>query len=308
MFKKFTPLILKTLFPIFLFIFNNHALANDCVAFANETADDFLEDINDEREDFEKELNKLKQKYFKLSGSNSEANFELIVQKQKERVEYPVWSKNIFEDLPAMVRRIHEHKKDRIFCDEHYRLEKALDLSKEKLEEQYERLVTFIDTRVGLEELDKDQGLVVIAAYAYGYAQRLQIKSKNWGGDTLDIGPITSEQWFEVVKLSKGEYYWDRIEQIKSGDKYYWDLEDRNLSFSVQPGKINLTGAFVFEDVEGRGTFDISDRVAIILKILEDNYPLLMDKYDLVNGLVPSDPFPAFFKNQKAKYSNYKEE
>lgn len=308
MFKKFIPSIQSILFPIFLFISNHNAFADDCVAFANETADEFLEDINDEREGFEQELNKLKQKYFKLSGSNSETNFELIVQKQKERVEYAVWSKNIFQDIPAMVRRIHEHKKDRIFCDEHYRLEKALDLSMKKLESQFERLLTFIDTRVGLEEIGKDEGLVVIAAYAYGYAERLQIKSKNWGGDTLDIGPITSEQWFEVVKLSKGEYYWDRIEQIKSGDKYYWDLEKYNLSFSVQPGKINLTGAFVFEDIAGRGTFDISDRVAIILKILEDNYPLLMDKYDLVNGLVPSDPFPAFFKSQKAKYLNYKEE
>lgn len=298
---------IKVIFILAFILSSSAAHADKCERLSNKLADDLIERLDEVTADLEADLNKVKATYMKKSPQAKEAHFDVFLAKQKEFIEYDSLYEKMYTAFPKVLRNISKNEKDRVHCDDPDKVEEFVDTRFEYFEQMTEKLLQGVEDRTELEWLDEDEGLVVIAAYSYGYAEKIQLKSKGWGGDSFDLGPLNNSQWFEVIKLSAGEYYWHRvIEKIYNGRQYF-DLSDSDMSFNVEAGKINLSGAFIFERSNDHATWDISDRTAIILKILAENYPLLIDRFEWVNGLSPNDPFPSFFKAKRNQYEQDKE-
>jgi hypothetical protein len=300
--KKTLSLLLLQFLCLFSVNKSSYAADAECQLFANETADELIILVDEQVNDFEKDLAQLKHKYLSKKVNSRSEWFEIFVSKQKEQFKYNAAIASLRETLPPVLRRISESETDRQYCDDHNALTNLIESRVDNLERMLELLLEGVEQRIELEELDKDEGLAIIAAYAYGYAEKINLKSNEWGGDNISIGPLDNSQSYKVVKLKKGRYYWGKVtEKVGYGSYKYYDFSDKNLSFDVEPGKLNLTGVLIFERKGERASADISDRSAIVMKMLEDSYPLLVDKYELHNALAPADPFPAFYKQQKTR-------
>jgi hypothetical protein len=280
----------------------SYAADAECKLFANETADELITQVDEQVNDFEKELAKLKREYLSKKVNSRSEWFEVYVSKQKEQYKYNAAIASLRDTLPPVLRRINESEADRQYCDDQSALTNLIESRVDNLERMLEMLLEGVEQRIELEELDKDEGLAIIAAYSYGYAEKINLKSDEWGGDNISIGPLDNSQSYKVVKLKQGRYYWGKVtEKVGYGSYQYYDFSDKNLSFDVVPGKLNLTGVLIFERIGERASADIPDRSAIVMKMLEVSYPLLVDKYELHNALAPADPFPGFYKQQKTK-------
>jgi hypothetical protein len=175
--------------------------------------------------------------------------------------------------------------------------EKSLKFYKEILD----RSKYYIEYRVELESLDADEGLAIISAYSYGYAGRIEINPVKFMGDSMSIGPLNNSQYFRIAKLKAGEYQWGRIKVYGPMSLSYRDFSDANLKFKIQPGKLNYTGVFIHEVMGMYAKAEIFDKAAVITTMIEQDYPLLLNKYELVNGLIENDPFINFYLTQKKK-------
>lgn len=295
---------MKPISLLFLFISNltysTYTLArSECSEFANELADDYHEEAVELYADFEEDLMNAKKRFLKKRGKESEERFEKYVSIEKEISQFDVIKKTIVEDYTLAIRNIEKHGSDKAYCNDESLLERVTDEKLRTFDNFLEKFADDLDQRVGLEDLDDDEGLAVISAYAYGYAETIQLSSTSFLSGKMNIGPLRNSQYFRVLKLKKGTYYWDRVKWNVHNGYRYFDFSDDSLNFKVEPGKINFTGVFIYENIGNRAGADISDRSAILLKILEQQYPYIKDKYDWVNAQAPSDPFLQFYRDEK---------
>ncbi len=157
-----------------------------------------------------------------------------------------------------------------------------------------------VKNRFSFETMADDEGLAIIAFYAFGYAEKVRINRLGAATGTIEFGPVSNGEYFKVLKVKAGDYRWEKITQKFWNMRFYFTLKHRDLSFSVAPGKLNYTGALVF-DASGRyARISLNDRTAIVLTMLEQRYPDLLDRFEITNSLVPEDRFIDFYLNEKS--------
>ena len=83
--------------------------------------------------------------------------------------------------------------------------------------------------------------------------------------------------------------------------KIYYDLSDDNLTFSVKPGVLNYTGLLMIEKLGRQLQVRQLNRASIILKILEQDHPGYIGKFDVVNGIYPNDHYIDFYLTHALK-------
>jgi hypothetical protein len=158
-----------------------------------------------------------------------------------------------------------------------------------------------VKNRLSFETMADDEGLAIIAFYAFGYAETVRINRLGAMTGSFDFGPVNNGEYFKVVKLKAGDYRWEKITQKFWGMGYYFTLDHRELRFSVAPGKLNYTGAFVFDASGQYARISLNDRTAIVLTMLEQRYPDLLERFEITNSLVPEDRFINFYLNEKSE-------
>lgn len=170
-----------------------------------------------------------------------------------------------------------------------------------KYERAFDGVIADVEERIEIDKLDDGEGLVVIAAYAFGYAETIKVNRLGslFGGFT--IGPLFNAQHFRVHRLRAGNYSWDEVTRSVPRGRVFHDFSDDELVFTVEADKLNYTGVFVY-DVRGEfARAEIEDRAAIVLTILEQRYPELLENYEIANGLVPEDDFIDFYLSEKRR-------
>ena len=157
-----------------------------------------------------------------------------------------------------------------------------------------------------IEPLGPDEGYVAIALYSKGYSESIVLKGNSFGNKHT-FGPLNYSQHIEVIKMPAGTYSWtevyERTGSLKNGNllKVYYDLSDDNLTFSVKPGVLNYTGLLMIEKLGSRLQVRQLNRASIILKILEQDHPGYIGKFDVVNGIYPNDHYIDFYLTHALK-------
>ena len=72
------------------------------------------------------------------------------------------------------------------------------------------------------------------------------------------------------------------------------------MTFEVEAGKLNYAGVFIYE-MSGfnwaSGT--LNDRLTVVLTVMEQRFPELLEQYEVANGLFPDDRFVQFYLQEK---------
>ena len=296
--KKITissGILLASLIP-----FSTLAQDAKCLKATNKIADKLEKRIEKSVAKFESNLEKIKQSYLSRNSAYTESQFEIIQRKQRDRYNLDTNSLPVLRLLPKTIRGISSHPTDKKYCNDLKSFSRTMDFRAKTLDQALKDITEDIEYRIELDTLKPDEGLVLVSAYSYGYAGEIELKRKGALGSAVSVGPLLGSQVVKLVKVTRGEYLYSRVWVNFGGQGRFFDIEDNDYSFTVEPGKINLAGVFLFEQINQRGYAELSDRTGILLKILDDSYPLLAKEYDLHNALSPNDPFLSFYQTERA--------
>ena len=163
-----------------------------------------------------------------------------------------------------------------------------------------EQLEEAVRERIGLEDLAPDEGLVVVLFYARGRAEKVRIDRLGSLTGGIVFGPVLSSDYFRVVKAKAGTYRWHSITN-RFGDYWYKTFMKRaKLDFEVEAGKLNYVGAFLYEgNMFGGYRMDVFDRASVLLSLLEERYPDLLDGIEFRNGLNSENRFIDFYLRER---------
>lgn len=157
-----------------------------------------------------------------------------------------------------------------------------------------------------LPPLEENEGYVIIAAYADGYAESIVLEGEGMF-NTHTFGPLNHAQLIEIKKLPAGRYQWTEIFEengsLAKGNKLKieYNVSEDDLSFTVKPGVINYVGLLMIEKLGSRMRVRQLNRTSIILKILEQDHKDDIQGMTIVNGLYPNDHYIEFYQAMAAK-------
>jgi len=166
-----------------------------------------------------------------------------------------------------------------------------------------ENLRVEINDRLAIENLGDNEGLAIIAFYAFGLAENVRINRRGSLVGNIEFGPVSDGEYFRIVKVKAGTYNWDRISRETLLGKYYHDYGDRDFTFTVTAGKLNYTGVFVYDTEGNMARGSLNDRTSIVITMLEQRYPDLVDRFEIANGLVPKDKFINYYLAQRQRFA-----
>jgi len=145
--------------------------------------------------------------------------------------------------------------------------------------------------------LAEDEGWAIIAIYSKGYAEKIELSGSGFGNNHT-FGPLDYSQEFQIVKLKAGKYSWERvIKKVGENGRQKSDFSHLDLNFEITAGNLNYVGLFMYESNGSTFSAKILNRTSIILSILKQDFPQYLKKYDVVNGIYPSDRYIDFFLN-----------
>ncbi len=160
-----------------------------------------------------------------------------------------------------------------------------------RLERVLEDARADFEERIDFESLEEDEGLAIIAFYAHGDVSSARINRLGSLTGSIELELPGRGEHVRLLKLPAGDYEWQRVRQEAWFNKYFFELGHRDQRFSVLPGKLNITGVFIYESTGRYASTSLNDRPAIVLRLIEQRFPELLDRFDLANGMVPEDRF-----------------
>ena len=162
-------------------------------------------------------------------------------------------------------------------------------------------LTELIENRLELEDLRDNEGLLIVAINSNAYIDSVQINRLGSLIGGFDFGPVANKVYFQVLKVREGRFRWGTVTQRVLFGRTMHKFSDREYDFEVLAGKLNYAGLFDFDQLGfGYSRGMLHDRPAIVLAILEERYPELLEQYEIANGLVPNDPFIPFYLAEKS--------
>ena len=267
----------------------------ECLADARQIADRILEDAARVEERHRNELDDILNRFHRRNGDETARDaIDAIVQRLTDRSSIELARQQLIDDWVASVLDVGDPDDENFRCRESRYLG-AGSGSVERYRTELEALRAEISDRLDLEKLADDEGLVIIAFYSFGTASSISINRLGAMTGGIDFGPVNNEEYFRVLRVKAGEYRWERIRQeLWTGD-YFYDLGRRNLTFTVEAGKLNYTGVFIFRPSGNFARSSLNDRTSIVLLILKQRFPDLLERFELANGLIPDDRFMDFY-------------
>lgn len=281
--------------------FAPHAIADRCDDFANETALEYKLKISELNEEFSKRLDETKAEYLKVRY-DSKISFEMLADIWKREKEYDKHFERFTHQIYNVIVNLNNDERTRVYCDQQRDFEKLIDTRVDTYETLLNMTLTAISQRVELENIQPDEGLSIISAFSFGPAYNMTIVSDEISG-AISTGPLNNSQYFRVKKLKKGKYQWNRVSSTNrpngKGEYIYFNFYQDGFEFHVEPQRLNFAGVFIFEHFENVAKGNLYDRSAILVKILQEQYPYLLHRFEWHNALAPHDPFLKFYYSKK---------
>ncbi|MEM8984722.1 MAG: hypothetical protein AAGC71_17060 [Pseudomonadota bacterium] len=169
------------------------------------------------------------------------------------------------------------------------------------------RALDALEDRIAIETVGPDEGLAVMAMYIDGPIMRLTLDRRGSMGGGRLWKDLPQGQYFRVIKLPAGDYQWTTVRSMRvftrnlwaDSQVYYFDLREDDLAFRIEPGKLNFTGVFLFSGSAVRASAELKDRSSIVMRLVENRYPDLLEKFPVFNGAVPDDGYLQFFIEER---------
>ncbi len=268
---------------------------SECLAAARQVADQILEDVARIEDRHQNELDDILNRFHRRNGDESSRDaIDAIVQHLAERASIDLARQQLIDDWVAAVLDVGDPSDEDFQCREsEYRGPRSRSV--ERYRNELEALRAEVSARLDLETLDDDEGLVIIAFYSFGIASSVSINRLGALTGGIEFGPVNNAEYFRVLRVKAREYRWERIRQEFWPTGYFYDLGSSNLTFTVEPGKLNYTGVFIFRPRGERARNTLNDRTSLVLLILKQRYPYLLERLELANGLIPDNRFIDFY-------------
>jgi len=277
--------------------------AEECHAALSKIADEHHQESTDLQRRFAGRLAELTRGHLKdLSGdAGAAARFGSLVDRIVDRGDLDKIRSANFEHVLSYLAEVGDPGSYHPDCAHVETIDAWAKEARVKYERAFDGVIADVEERIEIDKLGDGEGLVVVAAYAFGYAETIKVNRLGslFGGFT--IGPLFNAQHFRVHRLQAGTYSWDEVTRSVPRGRVFHDFSDDELVFTVEAGRLNYAGVFVY-DVRGEfAQAEIEDRAAIVLTILERRYPELLENYEIANGLVPEDDFIDFYLTEKRR-------
>ena len=147
------------------------------------------------------------------------------------------------------------------------------------------------------DDLKADEGYLVLAVNIEGMIPKsLKLESKATFGRGYIMDSLGYGENFRVIKLSAGEYAWERLKINKT---YRFDLDDEAFLVNVEAGKINYSGHLlvsIYRQFE-TASFNYVNRSSLVFDELLSCCNTLRKKYPLVFTGLSQDPFIKFYSD-----------
>lgn len=232
------------------------------------------------------------------SGAASE-RMSGIISRLAERYELERYYDAYVDDVITTATGVENTEKFR--CPSKQTVNYRFRANLERYTGRIEQIEEAIEERIDLEDLDDDEGLVVISFFAHGYAEDIRINRLGGIGGGIKFGPVSNNEYFRVLKVKAGEYKWNTIRNTTWWGRIVLFVKRQDLIFRVEPGKLNYTGLFIYRSQSHRGRpAAVHDRAAVVLEILEQRYPELLDHFDVVDGINDNSNFINFYLGERA--------
>ncbi len=152
-----------------------------------------------------------------------------------------------------------------------------------------------VSNRLSLDQLQSDEGLLIVAY------------DSNWGANTVSINRLGSMgggirftapldgQLFRIMPVKAGEYRWEEVSKDVVGGRRVLFLDQRDIRFTVEAGRINYIGTFLVEENPRYMSASMHQRTTMVMSQAFDLYPEILSRFEIVNTVYPEDPFLPFY-------------
>ncbi len=222
-----------------------------------------------------------------------------IVDKLVTHYELPEYQRVLIDEAAEEVLTI---ENDDLFrCPHKANVNRGFKRNLERYGDRLDEIENAVEERLDLENIGPNEGLVVILFYASGYAQNVLINRLGAIGGNIHFGPVENREYFRVLKVRAGNYRWHSVwNKHWLGGRTTLYVKHSNLDFTVEAGKLNYTGVFMFSNkVWRRWRADLRDRASVVLSLLEDRYPELLNDVEISNAVDSDDRFIDFYLREK---------
>lgn len=233
-------------------------------------------------------------------AAQATSNLPKIIDKLIVRYRFDHYRQAFVENVINEIKATADEDGEDFDCPDRSKVNRAYKRNAARYENRLDEIEDAVRERLDIEHLADDEGLVIISFFIHGYADEVNINRLGAIGGGIKFGPISNDEYFRVLKVKAGTYNWSKIWYSTFFGRRTFHVSRRNFDFTVEAGKLNYTGLFVHRSVSlTRALGSTHDRAAIVLTILEQRYPELLDAYEVTNGLDPDDRFIEFYLREK---------
>ena len=227
-----------------------------------------------------------------------EARMRRVIEKLVELYDLPEYQRVFIDEAAEEVLTFENDEKFR--CPRRANVSSGFRRNVERYTDRLAEVEDAIDERLELENIGPNEGLVVILFYSSGYAQNVHINRLGAIGGDIHFGPVDNREYFRVLKVKAGEYRWHSIWNKLWRGRMTLFVKHSNLDFTVEAGKLNYTGVFMFSNKVWRHwRASMRDRTSVVLSLLEDRYPELLRQVELNNAVDGDNRFIDFYFREK---------
>jgi len=150
-----------------------------------------------------------------------------------------------------------------------------------------------------LPKLKSNQGYFVVS-YAGNYPPyHLSIVSHDaFFLSKEDVSGFDSKEGYKIIVLDEGQYKFSRLKLSKR--QSYYKLRDYEFVFTVTAGKVNYAGDLMFEyhHYNKSVTSSVVNHISKTYVWLQEHYPKLVDRHEIIYSGLGEDEFMSFYFNQ----------
>ncbi|QSX78704.1 alpha/beta hydrolase family protein [Agrilutibacter solisilvae] len=152
--------------------------------------------------------------------------------------------------------------------------------------------------------LEPDEGLVVVVVDTHVSLGKVRLMRNGEVFGAAEMSELPLGRTFRLFKAKAGSYAWHDATVGYS----FWRLgDDDELKFKVEPGRINYAGDLMFRPgawysngALASANITLANRSLAAIDWLEAQHPALYVRFGLAYGGHYPDPFPDFYKAQRA--------
>jgi hypothetical protein len=183
-------------------------------------------------------------------------------------------------------------------CPSRDTVRSSYDSNLSSYEELLKEVQEAIENRLDAKELAQNEGLWLVVIQTQASIDIANVSRRgSVGGHTLFS--IQPGRYVRLVRLKEGVYDWDKLQWGSGRFRIWAELKPGEKSFEIKRGKVNYAGVLDVR-IRGRGLYtELHDRLTIVMSLLEERMPDLMDEFQMANGLNVDDQFLDFYIDQR---------